>query len=219
MSTPISPITIGPASRRVMVYVDGLNMYYGLKQAELRRYYWLDLRRLAQSLLLNDQSLAGVRYFTARFDPDPGDPDQHIRQDTYLQALVTLDDLSIVYGKHLRKTRVCPHCNATILTYEEKMTDVNIAVALLNDAHDNLFDTAILVSADSDLASPIGEVRSRYTDKRIIVAFPPNRVSNDLRTVASGSFRIRRNHLRRNQLPNPVVKPDGDIIAKPQRWS
>lgn len=218
MSTPVSPIATGPASRRVIVYVDGLNLYYGLKQAGLRRYYWLDLRRLAQSLLLNGQSLAAVRYFTARFDPDPGDPDQHVRQDTYLQALATLADLSIAYGKHLRKVKVCPHCNATILTYEEKMTDVNIAVALLNDAQDNLFDTAIIISADSDLSGPIGEVLSRYADKRIIVAFPPNRVSNDLRTVASGSLRIRQNRLRRNQLPNPVAQSDGGLIAKPQRW-
>ena len=170
-------------------------------------------------MLLNGQALAGVKYFTARFDPAPGDPDQHIRQDAYLQALAMLDGLTIVYGKHLRKTRVCPNCNATILTYEEKMTDVNIAIALLSDAHDNLFDTAIVVSADSDLSGPISDVLSRYADKRIIVAFPPNRVSNDLRTVASGSFRIWENRLGRNQLPDPVVKPDGDVIAKPQRWN
>ena len=99
------------------------------------------------------------------------------------------------------------------------MTDVNIAVALLNDAHDNIFDTSIVVSADSDLSGPISDVLSRYVDKRIIVAFPPNRVSNDLRTVASGSFRIWENRLSSNQLPDPVVKPDGTIIAKPQRWS
>ena len=30
-------------------------------------------------------------------------------------------------------------------TYEEKMTDVNIAVELLGDAQDDVFDTAIIV--------------------------------------------------------------------------
>ena len=208
-----------PTQRRVVVYVDGLNLYYGLKSAGWRRYYWLDLRRLAQSLLLSGQSLAAIRYFTARFSPDPANPGRHIRQDAYLQALSTLPNLSIHYGHHLPKNRTCPQCKATISTYEEKMTDVNIAVALLNDAHDNLFDTAIIVSADSDLAGPIHSVRSRYANKPIIAVFQPKRASKELRRVASGSLNIGQDRLRRNQLPDPVAKPEGYSIARPQRWN
>lgn len=219
MSTPNSPITVSPSPRRVVVYVDGLNLYYGLKSAGFRRYYWLDLRRLSQSLLRHGQSLAEVRYFTTKFAPDPSDPGRHARQDAYLQALDTLPSLSIHYGYHLPKTRTCPQCGATISAYEEKMTDVNIAVSLLNDAQDNLFDTAIVISADGDLSGPISAVRSRYANKPILVAFPPKRASKELVRVASGNFRIGRDRLRRNQLPDPVLKPDGYIIAKPQRWS
>ena len=209
MSNANSRIVTGSSSHRVVVYVDGLNLYYGLKSAGFRRYYWLDLWRLAQSMLRRGQSLAAVKYFTAKFAPDPADPGRHIRQDAYLQALDTLPDLSIQYGYHLPKARGCPQCGATISTYEEKMTDVNIAVALLNDAQDNLFDTAIVISADSDLSGPISSVRSRYANKPILVAFPPKRASKELRRVASGSFHIGRDVLRRNQLPDPVVKPDG----------
>ena len=99
------------------------------------------------------------------------------------------------------------------------MTDVNIAVALLDDAQDNLFDTAIVISADGDLSGPMSAVRSRYVNKPILVAFPPKRASKELRRVASGSFHIGRDRLRRSQLPDPVVKPDGYTIAKPPRWS
>ena len=205
--------------RRVVLYADGLNLCYGLREAGFQRYYWLDLWRLATTLLRRDQTLIAVRYFTAKFAPDPRDPDRHARQDAYLKALDTLPDLSIRYGYHLPKTRDCPRCGALISTYEEKMTDVNIAVALLNDAQDNLFDTAIVISADSDLSGPISAVRSRYANKPIIVAFPPKRASKELRRVASGSFHIGRDRLRRSQLPDPVVKPDGYTIAKPPRWS
>lgn len=212
-------MTTSPSSHRVVVYVDGLNLYYGLKSAGLRRYYWLDLCRLAAALLRRGQTLVAVRYFTAKFAPEPADPHRHVRQDTYLQALGTLPDLSIHYGYHLPKTRTCPQCGASIPAYEEKMTDVNIAVALLNDAQDNLFDTAIVISADSDLSGTISAVRSRYVNKPILVAFPPKRASKELRRVASGSFHIGRDRLRRSQLLDPVVKPDGYTIAKPQRWS
>ena len=95
----------GPPPERVAAYVDGLNLYYGLKSAGWRRYYWLDLRQLVEKFLRPNQRLAVVRYFTAAFLPDPYDPQRHIRQDTYLQALATLPDLHIQYGHHLPNRR------------------------------------------------------------------------------------------------------------------
>ena len=136
-------------------YVDGFNLYYGLRSKGWRRYYWLDVRRLAENLLRPGQSLVAVRYFTARIRPQPDDPGKPVRQDTYLQALATLPDLHIHYGYYLAKDRRCSQCGADLQIYEEKMTDVNMAVEMLGDAQDDAFDTAILVSADSDLAGPV----------------------------------------------------------------
>ena len=42
------------ADRRVMVYVDGLNLYYGLRSKGWRRFYWLDMQALSA-----DSDLAG----------------------------------------------------------------------------------------------------------------------------------------------------------------
>jgi uncharacterized LabA/DUF88 family protein len=55
-----------------------------------------------------------------------------------------------------------------------KMTDVNIAVEMLVDAYNNTFDTALLISADSDLTAPLVAIRNLFPGKRVIVAFPPN---------------------------------------------
>ena len=41
------------------------------------------------------------------------------------------------------------------------MTDVNIATAMLTDAYRDRFDTALLVSADSDLVPPVRAARMR----------------------------------------------------------
>lgn len=49
-------------------------------------------------------------------------------------------------------------------SYEEKMTDVNIAVELLGDAQDDAFDTAIIISGDSDLTPPVRATLSRYPE-------------------------------------------------------
>ena len=205
--------------QRVSVYVDGFNLYYGLKSKGWRRYYWLDLRRLAENLLQSGQRLMVVRYFTARVLQLVGDPEQPERQQTYLEALETLTDLYIHYGYFLPKPVLCQQCGAIRETHEEKMTDVNIAVELLGDAQDNAFDTAIVISGDSDLAGPLEAVRRRYPEKRIIVAFPPNRVSFRLRQAATASFVIGRRRISASLLPERIVKADGYVLVKPSWWS
>lgn len=47
---------------RVAVYVDGFNLYFGLRERYGRKYLWLDLQVLAASLLRPGQSLERVRY-------------------------------------------------------------------------------------------------------------------------------------------------------------
>ena len=202
----------------MIVYIDGFNLYYGLKSNKWKRFYWLDLESLSKKLLRSDQKLELARYFTARIKPRAGDPGSSQRQATYLEALDTLPNLRIHFGHFLSKPRMCQSCGATWETFEEKMSDVNLAVELLGDAHDNQFDTAIVVSGDSDLVSPIRAVKQRYPNKRVVFAFPPNRTSAHLRKVADGHLQIRRSVLNRCQLPNNVKKPDGFNLVRPREW-
>ncbi|MCY4448774.1 MAG: NYN domain-containing protein [Chloroflexi bacterium] len=205
-------------TQRVAVYIDGLNLYQGLKQQRWQRYYWLDLRLLSLRLLRADQQLVAVRYFTAVVRPVPHDADKPKRQGTYLEALATLPDLHIHYGYHLAKRRRCPHCGAIEQTYEEKMTDVNIAVELLGDAQDDLFDTALVISGDGDLAGPVRTIGERYPAKRAVVAFPPARHSAALRQAARGFFTISRSALRDSQFPDRVSNSDGYVLTRPSSW-
>ena len=203
---------------RVAVYVDGFNLFYGMRARAWRRYYWLNLQKLAQNLLRPHQSLEATRYFTASLIRDPNDAGKWSRQKTYLEALDTLPDLSIHYGYFQPQEVTCRECGNIWQSYEEKMTDVNISVALLNDAHDNRFDTAMIISADSDLVGPVEAVLDRYANKRVIVAFPPKRSSFNLRQVASAYFVIGQDKLRRSQLPDEVSRADGFQLNRPASW-
>jgi hypothetical protein len=51
----------------VIAYIDGFNLYNGLKSKYRHRYLWLDLEALCTKLLVKDQELRAVKYFTARF--------------------------------------------------------------------------------------------------------------------------------------------------------
>ena len=204
--------------QRVAVYIDGLNLYYGIRSKNWRRYHWLNLWRLSENLLRPDQELTLVKYFTAKLSHNEENPEQRENQDVYLQALATLPNLSIHYGYHIPKTRECKQCGATLQTHEEKMTDVNIATELLGDAHSDEFDVAILISADSDFSGPITAIKRKYPDKLIVVAFPPGRMSNKLRQVSDVSFTIWRGKIAASQFPDTVINPGGYPVHKPAQW-
>ena len=190
------------------MYIDGFNLFYGLRDRGWRRYYWLDLHRLAEKLLRPGQTLALVRYFTARVIPDSSDPGKPERQNTYLDALATLRQVSIHYGYFVPRRH----------GYEEKMTDVNIAVEMLCDAHADAFDTAILVSADGDLTGAVAALTERY-GRRVIAAFPPSRRSNELREAATSHMVIGADKFRNSQLPGVIPSTTGFPLTRPESWA
>ena len=144
---------------RVITYIDGFNLYFGLKASGSRRFYWLDIHQLSQRLLKPNQTLQAVKYFTSRISASTRDPGKDRRQSAYLEAIATLPLTSCYFGHYLEKDAQCPFCKRTWKRPEEKMTDVNIAVEMLTDAQQDLFDVAVLLSADSDLAGPVERIR------------------------------------------------------------
>mgnify|MGYP001232338937 CR=1 FL=1 len=204
---------------RVITYIDGFNLYFGLKSKGWRRFYWLDIHALSQQLLKTGQTLVAVKYFTSRVSATPKDPDKDRRQSAYLDALSTLPLTSCYFGHYLKKSVRCHSCGAIWDKHEEKMTDVNIAVEMLTDAYCDRFDTALLISADSDLWAPVDRIKTLFPARRIVAVFPPERTSERLRSTVHASFTLGRGIIAKSQLPDPVVKPDGFAIAKPTHWS
>lgn len=203
---------------RTVAYVDGFNLYFGLRRKGWRRYYWLDLAALARSLLKDYQSLQATHYFTARIRLNGNNQADMHRQNRYLEALEARSSLFVHYGHYLQKRRACRQCGAKWVDYEEKMTDVNIATQMLLDSFDNNFDTALVVSADSDLTTPVRRIRTRFDNKRIIVALPPGSQSISLVGVAHGYIHIGEEKLRRCQLPREVRRRDGYVLRRPEYW-
>lgn len=204
--------------QRVIAYIDGFNLYFGLKDAGFKRYYWLDVAALAGTLLKPGQGLAATHYFTARIRDNGHNGADQKRQGTYIEAL-QLHGVNTQFGHYLDKPRSCRKCKATWTDYEEKMTDVNIAVQLQGDAYDDAFDVALVISGDSDLTTPIRRIRKRFPEKRIIVAFPPNRHSSELKRWSSGYLTIGEDKLRASQLPDTIIKPGGFVLARPATWT
>jgi uncharacterized LabA/DUF88 family protein len=200
---------------RVVAYVDGYNLYFGLREKGWKRFYWLNIQSIVQNLLKPNQILVSTKYFTTVIKRPP---DKRSRQAVFLEALGTLSDFKMFYGHWLSNPVTCHKCGHTYDAYHEKMTDVNIAVELMSDAFQDHLDVAFLVSADSDLVGPVRAIRELFPQKRVIVAFPPARYSGALRAAAHGHTFIRRNVLSKSVFPDQVVKPDGFVLARPVEW-
>ena len=202
---------------RVMAYVDGFNLYFGLRDKKWQKYLWLDLPKLCSKLLISGQELTVTKYFTARITGNFNTTKVEL-QNAYLEALTTLDDLQIIYGRYQMNPRKCQYCQRVDKVPIEKMTDVNIAVEMLSDAYQDLFDTAILISADNDLAPVVTAIKALFADKHVVVVFPPLRHSTQLKMAADDVIPIYRKNFERSLLPDIVVKADGFPLTCPAKW-
>ena len=201
---------------RVIAYIDGFNLYFGINDRGWRRYLWLDLNALALRLLKPNQTLIATKYFTARVRADKN---KIRRQSAFLQAIETTGGVDIHYGRYQEKVKRCHQCLSTWVEYEEKMTDVRMACELVRDAYQDNFDTCLIISADADLQPPIEIVKQDFPGKRVVIGFPPRRDSYHLRNIVDEYFRIGRGRLSKCQLPDRVRKPDGYELARPPEWN
>ena len=206
---------------RTLVYVDGFNLYYGGLKGSGRK--WLDLVALCERVLATHHDILAVKYFTVRVSPTPSDPSKPQRQQLYLRALQAYrPEVSVHFGHFLTHEVAAPLARPTggqrtvrVVKTEEKGSDVNLAVHLLNDAWLDAYDCAIVVTNDSDLAEGIRLVKA-HLGKRVGVVTPgKRRTSQVLKGAADFVRQIRPQALLRSQLPDPIP---GTNLRKPASW-
>jgi len=199
---------------RVIVYVDGFNLYFGLLEAGFSNCKWLNINKLAGNLLQINQDLIEIKYFTSRVS---NNPDKQKRQSTYIEALESVG-IKMFYGHYQSDKTECRQCGNIWPTFHEKMTDVNIATQIMIDAFQDRYDMAMLISGDSDLVPPIRTIHELFNNKRVFVAFPPKRHNSSVALVAKGSMIIGRKKLVESLFESEVVKKNGFILKKPKEW-
>jgi len=204
---------------RTIIYIDGFNFYYG--QVKGTQYKWLNFDALCRAYLdPNNNDISKIKYFTALVKSRPHDPNQGMRQQTYLRALRTLPDFEIILGHFLSHVIRMPLADgsgyADVIKTEEKKSDVNIAVHMLHDAYKNMYDLAVLISNDSDLSEPIRIITTEI-GKKVGILNPQNKPSRELGKYAIFQKQIRAGALAACQFPAKMLDRHG-VIHKPAGW-
>jgi len=206
---------------RIAVYIDGYNLYHSLENG-FYDLLWLDIERLSKTFIddINgsiDTEITFIKFFTAIWKNMPESVEHH---ENYFNALEATSGKKVIQylGKFNKVAEQCPRCHETIYSQKEKHSDVNLALHMLNDAIYNEYDTALLISGDSDFVPAIRMIKGAYKNVIVNVLFPPGTVNTDLSSIADYSIEMSEKILEECQLPEVVFK-NGTTFSKPPEWT
>ena len=206
---------------KIVAFIDGFNLYHALDYFEngpnhyrFRKYKWLNLKKLASMFVFGKDTLEEVLYFTTLATWDAG---KTVRHRLYIRALES-EGVKTVYGEFKRKRKHCHVCNNHFWSFEEKQTDVNIALSLFQLAIQERYDKALIISGDTDLLPAVKVVRSTFPGKQIGVVIPIGRASEDFKNQADFHYRMREHHLSKSRFPSTITLADSTTLTSPPAW-
>ena len=175
------------SKNRVMVLIDGFNYYHKLKEYQQKFnkcVKWLDYRSLAESWLNDDDDKNNIQiYYFSALAKWRGAASVK-RHKTYISALEKRGIVP-VYGEFKEKkihrcksnekcsACTCPPENKKLIRHEEKNSDVNLAITLIEKTLKDEYDKCFILSADNDFASAISKALTLNPNKKIIIQPPP----------------------------------------------
>ena len=138
-------------TERIAILVDGSNLYHYLRELKLTGLAELDYKAFAQ-FLARGRTIASATYYIGKVRSH-GDPkgEELRRWQQKLVARLQSMGWRVEYGHMMENNGV----------FQEKGVDVHIAVDLLTGAYDDCYDTAVLVSSDTDLIPAVHGVRRK----------------------------------------------------------
>lgn len=213
----------------VIALIDGFNVYHALAQRSrhggypYRTYKWINYWWLAECFVPKTDTVQKVLWFTA---DSPIDGRKGVlKRSRHLRLRRANEDhgVEIVDGYFRPVTRSCrflvPKGSVQYQTYEEKRTDVAIAVSLVALAYQKAYDKALLISADSDMIPAVQEAKRVHPTGTIINVVPIERRARALRNYVDQQMRMKTKHLANSRMPNRYTHSSGHVIRCPKAWS
>jgi uncharacterized LabA/DUF88 family protein len=137
----------------VAVFVDGSNFYNKLKELSIRHTPNFNYRGLAE-WLAHGRAVVYCGYYVGVVRAKPGDAKAEAMKNQQVNLFNNLQSKRQRFTVH--RGYIMEHHGV----YHEKGVDVKIAVDVLTGAYEGSYDTAILLSSDTDLIPVIQKVRA-----------------------------------------------------------
>lgn len=165
---------------RAAVYIDGFNLYHRIHDTKKGHLKWQNLWRLSELICQRHGTHLVKVCFCTAVPEEPADVRQ--RHITYNNALRSAG-VSIVLGHHM----IDPNTGKRT----DKQSDINLALSLIRDAHDGIYDCAYILSADSDQAATARTLKDWFPEKYLIGIAPPAQgVPDKIKSLADAHFAL-----------------------------
>lgn len=176
---------------KVRTYIDGFNLYHSLKNLgdDLEYLKWQDLKKLS-NIFLSRNDYNFIKFFTAYPTWKQNALKKH--QD-YVKILEDMG-IEVILGEFKKKTKKCSICGEKFITHEEKRTDVNIAIHIIQDIYKYKPEIIQLITGDTDLIPPLEMAKSLGV--KIHVVIPINRNINHFKQIVHKQSNIKLKHLK-----------------------
>ena len=140
---------------RIIIFIDGSNLYHRLKELTKEKKISLvdfNYQKLCEWLSEKKQ-LIQIRYYVGAIKRQKNNHKSEVMFNNQQRLFRKLQkqNIKIILGHLIR------HQDGT---YHEKGVDVRLAVEMIRLARENKFDQAILISSDTDLVAGVEEVQS-----------------------------------------------------------
>ncbi len=201
-----------------------------------KKYYRLDYKQLVRQFVGHNEKIVKVEYFTAYFFPDKNWENRH---KAYVRALNNkwthtviwkFQEVTRRYIKRNNKIEMFIYNNfikklpdswqgyflpdrLEYKNYEEKRTDVNVALNILEDWLLDVYDKAFVVSWDSDISPAIVSVKKHFKNKTFVLLKLPWEKAHTMSKVCDEIKEINESNLKVSLLPQKVGN-----VCKPKTW-
>lgn len=203
---------------RASFYIDGFNLYHAINDLDKPHLKWLDLKKLAVSFLSPESEVVGVSYFTAHMH---WNPTKSLRHRAYVDALESVG-VDVHISNFAKRRKYCHRTGQYCKNFEEKQTDVAMALQVSADLARLSPDIIYLVTADSDYVPLIKHIRSIDAQTKVVIAAPPGRLTlaRELCGLADDKKEITAGRLGACLLPRNVEDENGKVVARrPAKYS
>ena len=202
--------------KNVIVFIDGFNLYHAINAfRKYHKYKWLDLSKLANLYITRNEEIVNILYFTALATWNQNKVKKH---KLFIKAN-ELNGVNVIFGEFKKRDKFCNLCRRKYQTFEEKQTDVNIAIQLFKLSIENKYDKAIIISGDSDLIPSINAVRKTFPNKQIGVVIPIGRRAEELKQACDFYMKMKEKHLLSAIFPLKIKINDNEFLVCPPEWS
>jgi uncharacterized LabA/DUF88 family protein len=177
--------------KRVAVFIDGNNFYFGLRKlyGKDRSLKNFNFQEFAQDLA-GDNKVVSIFYYNALLDRELNQ-DKYESQREFFEKLKKIPNFNLVLCKLLKRTIA----GTNKVYYIIKEDDINMAVDMVENAYDDNYDIAVLVSGDGDFVPAVRSVRKK--NKIVKNVYFKNSSSRNLKNFCDESLELTKANLNK----------------------